>query len=240
MITVENHLIESLPRAARIRLLKVCEPVQLVPAEVLCEPATSTTHVYFPTAGLVSLSRTVDGHRGMEVGMVGHEGMVGAHMALGVSTSPLRARVQGTGAARRVSAKAFRAELALSPALQRNLNRYLYVLMEQLATSAACLRFHLIGPRLARWLLMSQDRAQADTFHVTQELLGHMLGVRRAGVTAAAGVLQRGGLIQYRRGELTVLDRGGLEGAACSCYRADRQSYAGVLHAPATWCRPRP
>ena len=101
--------------------------------------------------------------------------------------------------------------------------------MAQLATSAACLRFHLIGPRLARWLLMTQDRAHADSFHVTQEFLAYMLGVRRVGITAAAGSLQRGGLIEYTRGELTVLDRAGLEAVACSCYAIDRHTYDEVL-----------
>ncbi len=224
-----NHLIDLLPRKDRLRLLKVCEPFQLVLSQVLCEPVTPTRHVYFPTDGFISLVRPVDAHTGLEVGMVGREGMVGAQLALGVPTSPLRALVQGAGFAQRIEAGAFRVELARSPALQGNLHRYLYVLMEQLSTSAACLRFHLIGPRLARWLLMSHDRAHADTFHVTQEFLAYMLGVRRVGVTAAASALQRGGLIQYTRGELKVLDRPRLEAAACSCYRTDRQSYAKLL-----------
>ena len=109
------------------------------------------------------------------------------------------------------------------------MQRYLYVLMSQLASSAACLRFHLIGPRLARWLLMSQDRAHSDCFRVTHEFLAYMLGVRRVGITAAAGHLQRSGLIEYRRGHLTVLDRTGLEAAACSCYATDRKVYARLL-----------
>ena len=135
-------------------------------------------------------------------------------------------RDRGQGTARRVSASAFRREVARSAALQRNLNRYLYVLMAQLASSAACLRFHMIGPRLARWLLMSHDRAQADTFRVTHEFLAYMLGVRRVGVTMAAGALQDSGLIRYHRGDLTVLKRKGLEAVACDCYAADRQVYA--------------
>jgi CRP-like cAMP-binding protein len=229
LAAVQNHLIEMLPRKDRVRLLALCEPVELVLADVLCERGTPARHVYFPTEGFVSLVTMIDGSTGLEVGMVGREGMVGAHLALGVATSPLRALVQGAGASWRVGTPAFRTELARSAALQRGLSRYLYVLMSQLAASAACLRFHLIGPRLARWLLMSQDRAHADTFHVTQEFLAYMLGVRRVGVTAAASAMQRSGLIAYRRGEMTVLDRGGLEAAACACYAGDRRAYTELL-----------
>jgi len=228
-LLAENHLIEVLPRIDRARLLAVCEPIQLVLSEILCEAGKPTRHVYFPTEGFISLVTLVPGHPGLEVGMVGREGMVGAQLALGVVDTPLRALVQGSGAAWRIDAKAFRHELGRSAQLQRSLNRYVYVLMTQLATSAACLRFHQIGPRLARWLLMTQDRAHAESFHVTQEFLAYMLGVRRVGVTAAASALQREGLIEYTRGELTVLNRKGLEAAACSCYAADRQTYVDML-----------
>ena len=155
--------------------------------------------------------------------------MLGVQVALGVPTSPLHALVQGPGTAWRIDTKVFRAELAGSAALQRGINRYVYVLMAQMATASACLRFHLIGQRLARWLLMSQDRAGSDSFPITQEFLSYMLGVRRVGVTAAAGVLQRNGLIEYNRGDLKVLNRPGLEAAACSCYAADKQTYAETL-----------
>ena len=229
MAAVENHLIELLPQRDRARLLAICEPVELQLAEVLCEPGQSTRHVYFPTRGFISLVTLLDGSLGLEVGMVGREGMVGAQLALGVATVPLRAVVQGAGAAWRIGSVAFRRELARSPALQRTLQRYVYVLMAQLAESAVCLRYHLIGPRLARWLLMSQDRAHAKQFHVTHEFLAYMLGVRRVGITTAAAGLQRSGLIEYRRGEVTVLDRPGLEAAACGCYAADRRSYATRL-----------
>ncbi len=224
-----NQLIESLPRKDRLRLLGICEPVQLVLSEVLCEPGEPTRHVYFPIDGFISLVERIDDHPGLEVGMVGREGMLGAHVALGVVTAPLHALVQGPGSAWRVATPAFRRELARSAALQRGLNRYLYVLMAQLATSAACLRVHQIGPRLARWLLMSQDRAHSDSFRLTHEFLAYMLGVRRVGITNAANALQHSGLIEYRRGDLRVLDRSGLEAGACSCYAADRQIYAEHL-----------
>ncbi len=161
--------------------------------------------------------------------MVGREGMLGGQVALDVDTVPLHALVRGAGQAWRIGRAPLRIELARNSALQRVMHRYVYVLMAQLAAAAGCLRFHLIGPRLARWLLMSQDRAQSDRFRVTHEFLAYMLGVRRVGITGAAGALQRAGLIEYRRGQLTVLDRPGLEAAACTCYAADRRVYQKLL-----------
>ncbi|MEO8389675.1 MAG: Crp/Fnr family transcriptional regulator [Polaromonas sp.] len=229
MTPVDNHLIALLPRQDRTRLLKLCEPVDLVLAQVLSDPGESTRHVYFPTHGFISLIAIVKGSPGVEVGMVGREGMLGVQLVLGVTTAPLHALVQGEGTAWRIGTRAFKRELAASTALQRSMNRYLYVLMAQLAESTACVRFHQIGPRLARWLLMSQDRSQASSFDVTQEFLAYMLGVRRVGITAAAGDLQRKGLIEYSRGKLTVLDRRGLEAASCGCYAADKKAYMDLL-----------
>jgi CRP-like cAMP-binding protein len=225
----QNHLIELLPRKDRLRLLALCEPIQLVFAEVLCEAGQQTRFVYFPVDGFISLLAQSGDEQALEVGMVGREGMLGVQLSMGVATVPLHALVQGSGSAWRVPSRAFRGELTRSAALQRCIDRYVYVLMLQLTASASCLRFHEIGPRLARWLLMSHDRAGADTFRVTQEFLAYMLGVRRVGVTGAASALQRGKLIRYRRGELTILDRPGLEAAACSCYAANQQSYADLL-----------
>lgn len=229
MDTAKNHLIELLPATDRARLLAICEPVELVLAQVLSEPGKPTSHVYFPTRGFISLIALVDGSPGVEVGMVGFEGMLGAQLALGVVTAPLHALVQGAGAAWRIERVAFRRELARSAALQRSLKRYLYVLMAQQSISAACIRFHLIGERLARWLLMSQDRAQSERFYITHEFLAYMLGMRRVGITAAASALQRSGLIEYHRGEMRVLDRIGLEAAACSCYGASRKTFTDLL-----------
>jgi CRP-like cAMP-binding protein len=229
MNTVENTLIEWLPAKDRARLLAICEPVELLLSEVLCEPDKPTRHVYFPTRGFISLVAMVDGSPGVEVGMVGREGMLGAQLVLGVVTAPLHALVQGSGTSWRVATVPFKRELARSAALRRVLNRYLYVLMAQQATSAACLRFHLIGQRLARWLLMSQDRAQSESFHITHEFLAYMLGMRRVGITAAASALQRDGLIEYHRGEIKVINRSGLEAAACSCYASNQKTYADLL-----------
>lgn len=227
----ENRLIELLPLRDRRRLLSVAEPVMLSFGEVLCERGSPTRHVYFPVDAFISLVTAVDAHESLEVGMVGREGMLGASLALGVDEAPWRALVQGEGRAWRIAAGPFQRALAASPALQCSLHRYLYVLVAQLAASAACMRFHQIGPRLARWLLMSQDRAHADRFAVTHEFLACMLGVRRVGVTLAAGALHSRGLIDYHRGRVDVLDRAGLEAAACSCYAADRQGYREQLGA---------
>ncbi|MDB5946769.1 MAG: cyclic nucleotide-binding domain (cNMP-BD) protein [Ramlibacter sp.] len=229
METIQNQLIGGLPAKARNHLLAMGESVHLTLSEVLCDAQDRTRYVYFPVDSFISLVAVVQDSPGIEVGMIGSEGMLGAALALGVATNPLRAVVQGRGAAWRIGAPAFRAEFKRSPPLQRAVGRYLYVLMCQHASSAVCLRFHLIGPRLARWLLMSQDRAHSASFHITHEFLAYMLGVRRVGITNAATTLQRQGLIEYQRGEIHVLDRPGLEAAACGCYSAQQKMYADLL-----------
>ena len=221
-----NQLIARLPEAARARLDAIGQVVDLPLSQILGEAGAPTKHVHFPIDGFVSLLAQVDSEHVIEVGMVGREGMLGIQLALGVASEPLKSLVQGQGQALRIDAAAFRGELAACPELRATLDRYVYVLLSQHARAAACLRFHMIEERLARWLLMSQDRALSDVFQLTQEFLAYMLGVRRVGVTVAAGELQRRGLIAYERGEMTIVDRAGLELAACSCYASDRAVYA--------------
>ena len=228
LAAIENRLIERLPRLDRVRLLALCVRVPLASGDILCEPGQTARHAFFPIDAIVALITLQEGRPALDVGMVGREGMVGVQLALGTAPVRLRAKVQREGSAWRISTRPFRAELQRSAALRRELLRHVGVLMDQLATSAACLRFHEIGPRLARWLLMNQDRAHGPSCRVTHEYLAAALGVRRVGITQAAGALQGAKVIEYRRGEITVLDRAGLEAAACGCYAADQRSYLDV------------
>lgn len=218
-----NRLLAGLPPKDYRKLAARLVPVTLVFGDVLCEPGARIAHVYFPARSVVSLLTVVDGHSALEVGLVGDEGMVGIPLALGVGVSPVRALVQGAGPAMRMSAAHFRKAFDSTPALQRDLHRYTYALMAQVTQTAACNRFHPVEARLARWLLMTRDRVGSGQFRLTHEFLSHMLGVRRVGVTIAASALQRRALIEYRRGEITILDDPGLEAAACSCYALVRQ-----------------
>jgi CRP-like cAMP-binding protein len=221
-----NRLITGLPRKERQALLDCCDTIDLTFGLVLCEPDEPLSHVYFPLTGYISLLTPVTGRAPLEMGLVGNEGMLGVTLVLGVNAMPMQALVQGPGAALRMSVPDFRRQLRHSPVLLRRLNRHLYLLMAQLAQTAACTRFHDVEQRLARWLLMSHDRAHADQFYLTHRFLADMLGVRRSGVTVAAGDLQRRELISYARGQITVLDRRGLEAASCECYQAAIKDYS--------------
>jgi CRP-like cAMP-binding protein len=212
-------VLEVLPKGAYKRMQLGCETVQLVYGDLLYEPDGRIDYVYFPNDCLVSLLTAVDEHKALEVGMVGNEGMVGMPMVLGIGVSAVRALVQGGGTALRMTAPRFKAEFKINQALQKALFRYTHLLMAQVSQTAACNRFHPADERLARWLLMTADRLHTDEFHLTQEFLAHMLGVRRVGVTSAAGGLERKTLITYTRGHIRILNRAGLESAACSCYR---------------------
>jgi hypothetical protein len=186
---------------------------------VLYEPGSLIRHVYFPNDCLVSLLTVVDGQLALEVGMVGYEGMVGTQLALDIKVSSVRTLVQGSGTAMRMTSAHFRKEFRQSPSLQRAMYHYVHVLMSQVSQTAACNRFHMVEALLGRWLLMTRDRLRSNQFLLTQEFLSHMLGVRRVGVTAAAGHLQKQNLIEYSRGNIKILDYNGLKAAACNCYR---------------------
>jgi CRP-like cAMP-binding protein len=217
-LNVANSLLAVLPGGTYRRLLSGLEPVQLNFGDVLYEVGQKIRHVYFPSDSLVSLLTLVDGRLALEVGMVGREGMVGLPIALGTDVSPVRALVQGAGTAMRMTSARFSREILKSPQLRQGLNRYASALMAQVSQTAACNRFHMVEQRLARWLLMTRDRVRSDEFRLTQEFLSHMLGVRRVGVTKAARALQKRKLIEYTRGNITILDDKGLQAAACECY----------------------
>ncbi len=224
-----NQLLAALPPALQRRLLGRFELVELRLEQMLCTSGKLMRHVYFPTDSFVSLIAPLRGHVGLEVGLVGDEGMVGTSLILGIETAPVHAMVQGPGTAWRVESGAFLKELERSPPLRQLLNRYLYVTLTQLSQTAACTRFHLVEARLARWLLMTRDRAHTDKFYITHAFLSLMLGVRRAGITRAAVALRKRNLIHYSRGVLTVVDGEGLEQVACSCYVTLKKDYSQML-----------
>ena len=218
-----------MPRKEQQRLLAGCENVDIHFADILYEPQQKIRHVYFPVDSFVSYVRSMERGERVELGMIGSEGMLGISLALGIGVAPFYAIVQGTGSAWRMKADFFKKELENSATLRRRINRYIFVLLNQSAQNATCLRFHLVEQRLARWLLMTQDRAESDRLHLTQEFLSSMLGVRRVGVSNAASSLHEQKLISYSRGEINILDREGLIKAACPCYQADNHYYHSIM-----------
>jgi CRP-like cAMP-binding protein len=218
-VPVTNSLLAALPDRDHQLLLAHLQPVALSFGEVMYPAGELIRHIYFPTDSLVSLLTPVAGHQDLEVGMVGHEGMLGVPLALEVNHSPMLARVQRAGMALRMTTAHFLQEFQKSEPIRKAIYRYTFELMGQLTQAAACNRFHRVEARLASRLLMTRDRVRSNRFHLTQDLLANMLGVRRVGVTKAAGNLRQRKLISYTRGEINILDSKGLEDAACQCYQ---------------------
>ena len=225
-----NQLLLALPADDGPTWLATLEPVELPLRAVLHEPNAIISHVYFPDRGTAaSLIASLGVDRGVEVGTVGDDGFVGLPIFFGVEMEPFLAVVQVGGTGWRSSAVDFRRGLDASAALRGVCARYAQSFIVQVGQASACNRTHNVEQRCARWLLMMHDRAQEKVFMLTQDFLASMLGVRRAGVTVAAGALQRAGLIHYSRGQITVVDRPGLEAASCACYFVIRESYSPVL-----------
>jgi CRP-like cAMP-binding protein len=217
-----NRLLASLSNRDCLAIEARCTRIELKFGQVLAEPDARIRHIYFPIDSFISLVARADAESTLEVGLIGSEGMLGATVALGIGLARLHATVQGDGEALRMSALQTRRELAARPAFRAAVLRYCYVLLRQVSQMAACTHYHPVQARLARWLLMTHDRARGSSLHLTQEFLGQMLGVRRVGVTQAASALKADRLIGYHRGEIAILDRRGLEAASCVCYAADR------------------
>jgi len=218
-----------LPRAEYKGLLAQLDQIDLNFGSAVYEAGDIIRHVYFPTAGIVSLLATDGKESNLEIGVVGREGMIGLPVFMDVRTSSNLAVVQGAGAALRMNATTFKSYCDSGGSLPKLLQRYSHSLMTQLAQSVLCNRYHQINARLARWLLMTRDRMGTDEFQLTQEFLSNMLGVRREGVNKAAGNLQRQELISYNRGLLTITNGKGLEAVSCGCYAITRKEYGSFL-----------
>lgn len=223
--TAANQLVARLPRKDRQQVLAHCEPVALAVDDILYEPDRPYTHAYFPLTASIRLMTPVTGHPSIAVDLVGNEGMLGATLALGAVTASMRGIVQHAGDALRMPVAQLQCDLRQHPMLLHLVNCYLRAMIERLSQTATCHSFHHLELRLARWLLMTHDRAQADHFHATHQLLANMLGVRRSAVTIAAGALQQRQLISYARGKVRIISRTGLEAAACTCYGEERAKF---------------
>jgi CRP-like cAMP-binding protein len=229
-----NHLLAALPEPEYLKLLPDLEPVQLVLGQTLHESGGKLHDVFFPTTAIVSLLYVMEDGASAEIAVVGNDGMVGIALFLGGETMPNRAVVQSAGEAYRLSGKILkevftRAGGRRQDVLPSLLLRYTLALLTQMAQTAVCNRHHTVDQQLCRWLLLSLDRLPSNELHMTQELIANMLGVRREGVTEAAGRLQRAGLIEYSRGRITVLDRPGLEARVCECYEVVRKEFHRLL-----------
>ncbi len=225
----DNRLLAALPDAEWARWLPQLEPVDMPLGKVLYESGSKLTHVYFPTTSIVSLLYVMEDGASAEIAVVGHEGIVGISLFMGGETTPSRAVVQSAGLAFRLKANVMMQEFNRAGPVLHLLLRYTQALITQMAQTAVCNRHHSLDQQLCRWLLLSLDRLHSNEIVMTQELIANMLGVRREGVTEAAGNLQQAGLIRYRRGHITVLDRARLEQRTCECYAVVRREYDRLL-----------
>jgi CRP-like cAMP-binding protein len=224
-----NHLLDAMPAAEWGRFAPHLTAVHLKLGDVLYESGTEQPHVYFPTNSIVSLLYVLENGASAEIAIVGNEGLVGISLFMGGGTTPSRAVVQSAGQAFRMKAQFVRDEFVLAGSVQHLFLRYTQALLTQMGQTAVCNRHHTVDQQLCRWLLMSLDRLSSNELTMTQELIANMLGVRREGVTEAAGKLQRAGVIQYNRGRIRVLDRPRLERMACECYEVVRKEFARLL-----------
>jgi CRP-like cAMP-binding protein len=225
----QNHLLGALPTAEFERLSAHLKLVPMPLGEVLYEPGEQLQHAYFPTTAIVSLHYVMESGASAETAGVGNEGVVGIALFMGGDTTPSSAVVKTAGHAYRLERKLLKQEFDRSGLLQRLLLRYTQALITQMTQTAACNRHHSVEQQLCRWLLSTLDRVPSHELIITQELVASMLGVRREGITEAAGKLQHAGFIRYRRGHITVLDRSGLETRACECYAVVRDELARLL-----------
>jgi CRP-like cAMP-binding protein len=214
----QNHLLAALPASDFERLEAGLKLVPLPLGDVLYESGSALRHVYFPTDAIVSLLYLMADGASAEIAVVGNEGIIGVSLFMGGETTPSRAVVQSAGHAYRLTGNLLKDEFNLAGAMQHLLLRYTQALLTQMAQTAVCNRHHSLDQQLCRWLLLSLDRLAGNELVMTQELIANMLGVRREGVTEAAGNLQAAGLIEYSRGRITVVDRPGLEARTCECY----------------------
>jgi CRP-like cAMP-binding protein len=231
----QNHLLAALPEEERTRIFPHLELVSMPLGEAVCESGIQMCHVYFPTTCIVSLLYVMEDGASAEIAVVGNEGIVGVSLFMGGETTTSRAVVQSSGHAYRLKGQLLKDAFFRAGPMQRLLLRYTQALLTQMAQTAVCNRHHSVDQQLCRWLLLSLDRLPSNELAMTQELIANMLGVRREGVTEAAGKLQRAGLIRYRRGHITVVDRPGLEARVCECYQVVKKELDRLL--PETFAR---
>jgi CRP-like cAMP-binding protein len=224
-----NYLLAALPDSEWGRWKPLLEKVEMPLGQVLYEPGTTLTHVYFPTTSIVSLLYVMENGASAEIAVVGNEGLVGVSLFMGGESTPSRAVVQSAGHGLRLKAQLMKDEFNRAGPVLHLLLRYTQALITQMSQTAACNRHHTLDQQLCRWLLLSLDRLHANELAMTQELIANMLGVRREGVTEAALKLQQAGLISYARGRITVLDRAGLEKRTCECYAVVKREYDRLL-----------